>query len=63
MESLGTRLRVERLKRNMSQEKVSEKLNMVIKTLSGIENDKGNHRQSTLNKLAELYGVDIDESK
>ncbi|MBT2680070.1 helix-turn-helix transcriptional regulator [Bacillus sp. ISL-35] len=60
-ESLGSQLRVERCKRNMSQEKVCEELNMTTRTLGNIENDKGNHRQSTLNKLIEFYELDPDE--
>lgn len=60
-DSLGTRLRMERFKRNMSQEDVCEKLHMTTRTLSNIENDKGIHRQSTLNKLIDLYDLDPEE--
>jgi transcriptional regulator with XRE-family HTH domain len=60
-EGLGARLRLERLKRNMSQEQVGEELNMTTRTLSNIENDKGNHRQSTLIKLIEYYELDPEE--
>jgi transcriptional regulator with XRE-family HTH domain len=60
-ESLGTKLRLERLKRNMSQEEVCEELNMATRTLGHIENNKGNHRQSTLNKLIDYYELDPDE--
>jgi transcriptional regulator with XRE-family HTH domain len=61
IESLGTRLRLERFKRNMSQEQVCEKLNMTVRTLGNIENDKGNHRKSTLKRLTDFYGVDPEE--
>jgi transcriptional regulator with XRE-family HTH domain len=61
IESLGARLRLERFKRNMSQEQVCEKLNMTVRTLGNIENDKGNHRKSTLKRLTDFYGVDPEE--
>jgi transcriptional regulator with XRE-family HTH domain len=60
-ESLGTQLRIERFKRNMSQEKVCEELNMTTRTLGNIENGKGNPRQSTLNKLIDFYELDPEE--
>jgi len=60
-ESLGTRLRLERFKRNMSQEEVCERLHMTTRTLGQIENDKGKHRQSTLKKLTDFYGIDPEE--
>lgn len=61
-ESLGTQLRLERLKRNMSQEQVCEELNMTTRTLGNIENDKGNYR-STLKKLTDFYGIDPEKLK
>lgn len=60
-ESIGTRLRLERFKRNLSQEQVCEKLDMTVRTLGNIENDKGNHRQSTLKKLTDFYEIDLEE--
>lgn len=62
-ESLGTQLRLERLKRNMSQEQVCEELNMTTRTLGNIENDKGNYRGSTLKKLTDYYGIDPEKLK
>lgn len=61
IEGLGTRLRLERFKKNLSQEQVCEELNMTTRTLSNIENDKGNHRQSTLKKLTDFYEMDPEE--
>jgi transcriptional regulator with XRE-family HTH domain len=61
IESLGTRLRLERFKRNMSQEQVCEKLNMTVRTLGNIENDKGNHRKSTLKRLTDFYEMDPEK--
>ena len=60
-ESLGTRVRLERFKRNMSQEEVCEKLHMTTRTLGQIENDKGNHRKSTLKKITDFYGMDPEK--
>lgn len=60
-ESVGTQLKFERCKRNMSQEKVCEELNMTTRTLINIENGKGNPRKSTLNKLIDFYDLDPEE--
>lgn len=60
-ESIGEKLRRERLKRNMSQEAVGEQLNMKVRTLGKIENDKVNPRESTLKKLTDFYDIDPDE--
>lgn len=54
-ESIGTQLRLERFKRNLTQAQVCKELGMKVSTLSQIENDKGNSRKSTLNKLIKFY--------
>lgn len=54
-ESLGTRLRIERFKRNMTQKEVCRELEMKVFTLSQIENDKGIHFDSTIRKLVGFY--------
>lgn len=60
-ESLGTRLRNERFKRNMTQTEVCKELKMKVNTLSHIENDKGKPYKSTINKLINFYGLNSDE--
>lgn len=60
-ESIGEKFKRERLKRNMSQEAVSEQLNMKVRTLGNIENNKVNPRESTLKKLTDFYGIDPDK--
>ncbi|ESU31299.1 hypothetical protein G3A_17475 [Bacillus sp. 17376] len=57
IESLGTRLRIERFKRNMTQGQVCQELKMKVSTLSQIENDKGVHFDSTIRKLLKFYGI------
>ena len=54
-ESIGTKLRLERFKRNLTQAQVCKELGMKVSTLSQIENDNGNPRKSTLNKLIKFY--------
>lgn len=52
---IGTRLRMERFKKNMTQTQVCKELGMKVNTLSQIENDKGNHRKSTIEKICNFY--------
>lgn len=58
-ESLGAILRMERFKRNLTQEQVCKDLNMKLSTLSKIENNKG-VRGTTIKKLMNYYQMDID---
>jgi transcriptional regulator with XRE-family HTH domain len=60
-ESLGTRLRLERFKKNMTQAQVCKELGMKVATLSLIENDKSNHHESTIKKLLDYFGLDSEE--
>ncbi|WP_285856886.1 helix-turn-helix domain-containing protein [Mesobacillus subterraneus] len=53
-ESLGEILRMERFKRNLTQEQVCEALQMNIKTLSRIENDKSVNGK-TIKRLIDFY--------
>jgi transcriptional regulator with XRE-family HTH domain len=55
-ESLGTILRMERFKRNLTQEQVCEALQMKMKTIRMIENDKSVHGK-TIKKLIDFYGL------
>ncbi|MDQ0412748.1 helix-turn-helix domain-containing protein [Mesobacillus stamsii] len=57
--SIGAQLRIERLKRSMSQKDVSEKTNISVRLLGQIENNKGNHRESTLKLLIDFYGLGL----
>ncbi|MCM3573265.1 helix-turn-helix domain-containing protein [Mesobacillus subterraneus] len=57
-ESLGTRLRMERFKRNLTQAQVCKEIGMKVDTLSQIENDKGTHFDSTLQRLLDYYEID-----
>lgn len=62
-ESLGAILRLERLKRNMTQVQVCRNLGMNIHTLSNVENNKGKPSTRTIRKLTDFYGIDIDLQK
>ena len=53
-ESLGDILRMERLKRDLTQEEVSEDLGLKLNTLNRIENSKS-VRGTTIKKLLNYY--------
>jgi transcriptional regulator with XRE-family HTH domain len=59
--SLGEHLRILRFTRNLTQQEVAEALNMKVRTLSRIENGVGNPRRETLQKLADFYGVTLED--
>lgn len=59
-ESLGTRIRLERFKKNMTQAQVCKEVGMKVNTLSQIENDKGIHYESTIKKLTDYFGIDSE---
>jgi transcriptional regulator with XRE-family HTH domain len=56
-ESLGTILRMERFKRNLTQDQVCEAIQLNIKTLSRIENDKSVNGK-TIKKLIDFYELE-----
>lgn len=56
-ESLGTILRMERFKRNLSQVQVCEAIQMNIKTLRRIENDKSVNGK-TIKRLIDFYELE-----
>jgi len=58
-ESLGAILRMERFKRNLTQEQVCKDLNMKLRTLSKIENNKS-VRGTTIKRLMNYYQMHID---
>lgn len=53
-ESLGAILRMERFKRNLTQEQVCEALQLKVSTLSRIENNKS-VRGKTIKRLMDFY--------
>ncbi|WP_413231383.1 helix-turn-helix domain-containing protein [Mesobacillus sp. S13] len=57
-ESIGTRLRLERFKKNMTQTAVCKEIGMKVDTLSRIENNKGKHHKSTIKKLCDYFKID-----
>jgi transcriptional regulator with XRE-family HTH domain len=60
-ESLGILLRLERFKRNMTQAQVCREISMKVRTLSQIENGKGNHFKSTIQRLQNYYNLDFKD--
>jgi transcriptional regulator with XRE-family HTH domain len=59
-ESLGAILRIERYKRNLTQEQVCKELKMKISTLSRIENNKS-VRGTSIKKLINYYQMNKKE--
>lgn len=59
--SLGAILRLERLKRNMTQTQVCRNLGMSLHTLSSAENNKSTPSKTTIRKLAEFYGIEFEQ--
>lgn len=59
-ESLGVILRIERFKRNLTQEQVCKDLQMKVSTLSRIENNKS-VRGTTIKRLLNYYQMNKKE--
>jgi transcriptional regulator with XRE-family HTH domain len=60
-ESLGAILRIERFKRNLTQEQVCEAIQMNIKTLRRIENDNSVNGK-TIKRLIDFYGLENEKA-
>lgn len=60
-QSFGERLAEIRKKANMTQEEVGNKLNLSAQAVSKWENDSTLPDVLTIKKLADLYGVSLDE--
>lgn len=58
---IGTNLRILRMKRNLTQQEVAEFLVLYYQTISSWENNKNCPRSDHLEKLANFYGVKVDE--
>jgi len=58
---LGLKIRKLRLNLGLSQEKLAEKLDIAINTLSNIERGNAFMTSATIEKITKLFGVSYDE--
>lgn len=54
-ESIGTKLRLMRFAKNITQKEVAEKLGININTVSAYENDKIKHEIGLVKRFIKLY--------
>ncbi len=58
---LGNRIRLERMKRDISQEKLAELANVSIRTISDIERGITDIRYTNLIQISEAFGLTTSE--
>ena len=58
---LGHKIRYERMKREMSQEQLSDLAELNFRSISYIECGKHDVKCTTLDKIANAFGMDISE--
>ena len=58
---LGNKIRLERMKRELSQEKLSEIANVSLRTISDIERGKTDIRYTNLLQIANAFGLTLSE--
>jgi len=58
---LGNQIRLERMKRDISQEKLAEMANVSIRTISDIERGITDIRYTNLLQIAEAFGITLAE--
>ncbi|MEH7324880.1 helix-turn-helix transcriptional regulator [Cytobacillus firmus] len=59
--NIGANLRMLRLKRNLTQQEVADSLGLYYQTIGYWENNKGSPGAKKLERLAEFYGVSVEE--
>lgn len=60
-ENIGTKLRSLRITRNLTQQEVANAIGIASSTLGGWELNKSFPRRKNLEKLAEFYGITVEE--
>lgn len=60
---LGFNLKIERLKKHMTQKQLSEHIGISARTISRYESNQGNPKEKTLVKFAEFFGKTVDDLK
>jgi len=60
MRTIGARLKYERKKRGWQQEELAEISNVAIKTIGQIENFKGNPTLKTIDRLAKVFDIRLE---
>lgn len=58
---LGNKIRLERMKRDISQEKLAEMANLSIRTISDIERGITDIRYTNLLQIAEAFNLSLSE--
>lgn len=58
--TIGARLKYERKKRGWQQEELAEISNVAIKTIGQIENFKGNPTLKTIDRLAKVFDIKLE---
>ncbi len=58
---LGTKIRYERIKRELSQEKLAEIANLNMQTISLAENGQSSIKFVTVYKIAQAFGMEVRE--
>ena len=58
---LGNKIRLERMKRDISQEKLAEMANVSIRTISDIERGISDIRYTNLLQIAEAFDLSLSE--
>lgn len=56
---LGSKVRYERLKRNLSQEELAENANLNMRSISMIERGVTDVKFTTLYKIAQAFGIEM----
>ncbi|MCM3393209.1 helix-turn-helix transcriptional regulator [Cytobacillus oceanisediminis] len=59
--SLGGNLRIQRFKKNLTQEEVAKAIGTSHSMIGRYERNKTRPRRGTLQKLADFYGVSVNE--
>ncbi len=58
---LGNKIRLERMKRDLSQEKLAELANISVRTVSDIERGITDIRYTNLLQISEAFGLSVSE--
>lgn len=61
VETIGARVRRERLARGMTQRQLAEKVRVGVPHISKVEADRESPSDVLLKRLAEVFGIDPDE--
>ena len=60
-QKIGLKIKLERIKRNLSQEELSEKSDLNVNSLRAIERGKSAPSISTLARIADAFGITVKD--